>query len=117
MPNPVKIFIPGNPISVNALYRGRRFLTKEGEQIKYEYAVECRRQYKGPPLAGDISVIINVVFKNRRRRDLDNILKALLDSFKGILWSDDSQIMQITVRNCKGDIPGVNLFAFPHEPE
>ena len=91
----MKIVIPGNPISTNRLYRGRRFLTKEGEQIKDLYACEAYRQYKGKPLTGPVSVKVRVFLATKHRRDLDNILKALFDAMKGILWIDDAQVVSI----------------------
>jgi len=107
----MKIVIPGNPISTNALYRGRRFLTKEGEAIKYAYAATAYQQYKGKPLEGNVAVFIGVRFPDNRRRDLDNVLKALLDSFTGILWADDSQIDDLQIyRKTEGEV-GVEITA------
>lgn len=94
----MKITIPGNPISVNQLYRCRRFLTKKGETIKWGYQVEALRQYKGKPLKGNIIVDIDFFFADRRRHDIDNCLKALLDAFSGVLWEDDNQIVELQVR-------------------
>jgi Holliday junction resolvase RusA-like endonuclease len=45
-------------------------------------------------LSGPVEVIINV-FRPQKRGDLDNILKATLDSFNGLLYDDDSQIVKI----------------------
>jgi Holliday junction resolvase RusA-like endonuclease len=38
------------------------------------------------------------VYRPRRSGDLDNTLKAIQDSLKGILWRDDSQIVEIRAR-------------------
>lgn len=93
----MKLVIHGNPISVNNLYRGRRFLTAEGKAKKEEYGWKLRTQYKESPLVSEIELEIKVFLESKRRRDLDNILKALLDSMTGIIWQDDSQITKITI--------------------
>ena len=33
--------------------------------------------------------------KNRRRVDLDNLSKLILDSLNGIVWEDDCQVWQL----------------------
>jgi Holliday junction resolvase RusA-like endonuclease len=38
------------------------------------------------------------VYRPRRSGDLDNTLKAIQDSLKGILWKDDAQIVEIRAR-------------------
>ena len=110
----MKIIIPGTPISVNQLYRGRRFLTKQGEQIKYEYQCEAYNQYKGKPIVGPVEVIVEVFFNDKRKHDLDNTLKALFDSFTGILWKDDGQIVKITAMKKVGK-PCIKLYAWKFE--
>jgi crossover junction endodeoxyribonuclease RusA len=98
----ITVTIPGSPISVNKLYRGRRFLTKEGERIKNEYRYEAYRQYEGKPFKGPLFVSVLVFYNDKRKHDLDNILKALLDSMTGILWEDDSQIQEIIISKFEG---------------
>lgn len=49
-----------------------------------------------PDKAG-VAVQIAVYLPNKRRRDLDNLLKLLLDSFEGYLYSDDGQIASILI--------------------
>lgn len=43
---------------------------------------------------GAIAVDISV-YRPQQRGDLDNVLKALLDSLNGVLWVDDSQIVEL----------------------
>lgn len=44
---------------------------------------------------GDVWVRI-FAFRPAKRGDLDNMLKVVLDSLKGIAWQDDSQIVLLT---------------------
>lgn len=49
-------------------------------------------------LDGDLIVDIRLVPPDRRRRDVDNSLKALLDAMQfGGVYHDDSQIVRLTV--------------------
>lgn len=52
-----------------------------------------------PMISGPLAVDIEVFFPDRRRRDLDNILKSLLDSMTHAgVWEDDSQIEDLRIR-------------------
>lgn len=44
-------------------------------------------------LSGELSVSIDFYLPDRRRRDLDNLSKAVLDACNGIVWDDDQQIV------------------------
>ncbi len=48
---------------------------------------------------GRLAVVIEACPPDRRRRDLDNLLKGLLDALThGGAWEDDSQIDHLTIR-------------------
>ena len=85
------------PISTNRLYYGRKILTKEARENKEAMAWEMRAAWKGKPLEGNIKLTIDLYWPDNRPHDWDN-LKALGDSGNGILWNDDSQIVEATVR-------------------
>lgn len=91
-----KIILETPLISTNALYfsGGPRRLTPRARMIKDSIGWEARTQYHGEPKTGDLCVRIELHFKDKRRRDIDNI-KALLDALSGILWDDDSQIIEL----------------------
>jgi crossover junction endodeoxyribonuclease RusA len=100
------------PLSTNALYRGRRFLTTEGKTNKEALAWEMRAQWRGKPLTGPIALDIALWWPDGRRHDLDNI-KGLLDAFTGILYEDDSQIAELRIRKgIDGANPRVEIDAF-----
>jgi crossover junction endodeoxyribonuclease RusA len=92
----VKIRLPYPP-SLNHLYatfRGRRILSREGRQYK-----EVVAALVGPVncATGSLSVSVDA-YRPRKSGDLDNTLKALLDSLTGIIWQDDSQIVELHAR-------------------
>ena len=50
------------------------------------------------PLEGDLSLVVDLYPKDRRRRDIDAPLKALLDLLTHAnVWHDDSQVKQLIV--------------------
>jgi crossover junction endodeoxyribonuclease RusA len=52
-----------------------------------------------PRIESSLSVEIEACPPDRRRRDLDNLLKACLDALQhGGLYEDDFQICQLTIR-------------------
>lgn len=88
------------PPSTNNLYgtgtNGRRFLKSEGKAFKATSAAMALAAGVRP-IAGDVSVTVDV-YRPAKRGDLDNTLKSLLDSLKGVAWADDSQVTQILAR-------------------
>ena len=46
---------------------------------------------------GRIRLEVKFMFKDKRKRDIDNYLKVLIDSIKGVLFEDDDQIYELMV--------------------
>jgi Holliday junction resolvase RusA-like endonuclease len=96
-----EIILPFSAISYNTYYRifrGRYVISKRGK--------EFRQQVKDalvgkPKTLGRIKLEIEFSFKDKRLRDLDNHMKAIIDAIKGILFEDDSEIFQL---NCSKSI-------------
>ena len=91
----MKLTLTGNPVSVNQLYRGRRFLTQRGIDTKRDYHLQAKQQYCGALLEGPIKVELIVYFRSKATSDIDNVCKATLDSLTGVLWKDDRQIVEL----------------------
>lgn len=89
------------PPSTNHLYgRGQHgrigYLLPKVREAKEALQWEARSQHRGRPLGGDLAVEIQLVWPDKRRRDVDNV-KILLDAMSGILWDDDSQITDLHI--------------------
>jgi len=78
------------------MYQGRRFLTKQAKEYKETVAWEVRAQYRGKPINTPVRLKIALWWPDKRRHDLDNI-KGFLDAMTGILYEDDSQIVELTI--------------------
>ena len=76
-----------------------------------------RRQVKAilsgvPKLIGPVQVCIVASPPDKRQRDLDNLLKCLLDSLtKAGLWDDDSQVRSLTIVWSDGVGGRIKMFA------
>jgi crossover junction endodeoxyribonuclease RusA len=98
----LKIMLPYPP-SINSYYRtfrGRMLISKKGR----EYRVRVAEELIGvSPVTGRVAVEIDVFPPDRRRRDLDNVQKALLDAIEhaGII-EDDSMIDDL--HTIRGDV-------------
>jgi len=57
---------------------------------------EIKQQYSGDPLDGPLSMEVILVLPNRRKRDIDNMLKSLWDVLeKAKVIKNDNQIYEI----------------------
>lgn len=77
-------------------FRGRMVVSDEARAYKLQagwLAVAAGAQI----LEGALSLSIDV-YRARKAGDLDNKLKVLLDSLQGILYKNDSQIVEIHAR-------------------
>lgn len=111
---PLRLALPWPP-SVNAYWRS---IIVGGKKVKPRVQVlvsERGREYRravlracaqspalplwGPPLEGPLKFEAEFAEPDRRRRDLDNLMKAMLDALKVAgVYRDDSQIRRIESR-------------------
>ena len=97
------------PPSTNRLWRcptsgplrGRHLLSPEARQYK-DNAQTILDALDVEPIPGHVAVDMVAHPPDRRRRDLDNIIKIILDSLKGRAFGDDSNVVDIHIR--RGDV-------------
>lgn len=66
----------------------------------------------------EVSVKIIFHVPDRRRRDIDNLCKAVLDACNGILWEDDSQVSRAELeREVDAERPGIEIMVVRREIE
>ncbi|MDA3731553.1 RusA family crossover junction endodeoxyribonuclease [Niameybacter massiliensis] len=137
----VRFTIPGEP---KGKARPRVFMNKEGrsqaitpkETLSYENLVKWVYQntQDATKLEGEIEARIVAMYpipksmtkKNRqlidegklhptKKPDLDNVAKIVLDSLNGIAYSDDSQIVKLTVEKYYSVNPRVEVMLYEVE--
>jgi len=84
------------PPSLNDYWRhvgAKTLISREGRKYRERIAGAVRGL---PRLNGRLTLIMDVYPPDRRRRDLDNLFKSLLDSLqKANVYQDDNQIKHI----------------------
>ncbi len=92
------------PPSVNHYWRfgrGRFYVAEKGMEFRRAVCAKFRDTCAAP-LEGNVSIEIYVYPPDKKRRDLDNILKALLDALAyAKVYADDSQVSHIDVQRCE----------------
>ena len=102
----IELVLPWPP-SANTYWRhpnrgplaGRHLISRAGRSYRADVAriVGCARP-RGAPLAGRLAVALTAAPPDRRRRDLDNLLKAVQDALSHAgVWDDDEQIDWLTI--------------------
>ena len=87
--------LPIMACSVNKYYRswqGRVLISKDGREFKKEVDLLLNNYEK---VLGKIKLTLILHFKDKRKRDLDNYNKVLIDCLKNKMFEDDDQIYQL----------------------
>jgi len=110
------------PPSVNTYWRAngnRRFISKAGVEFKKavaEYVIN-----HDVPKLGDTLLMVTVIVmpRSKRRFDLDNLLKGLLDSLQDAgVYDDDCQVEHLTIMRGKPVKGGACIVSIePHQPK
>ena len=91
------------PPSVNHYYRRvgpRTLISREGRRFRERVCAHLA-QMGIRPMDGPLAIEIEVYPPDRRRRDVDNVQKALLDALQhGGAYQDDSQIVKLVTEKC-----------------
>jgi Holliday junction resolvase RusA-like endonuclease len=104
----LRLTVPGPPVPKGrargvTLRNGRRMFITPKRTLDYE--AEARAEiaaavaaHRGAwPLDARYEVELVVHFGTRRRCDLDNAAKSILDAANGYAWADDSQVDRLVV--------------------
>ena len=119
----MKLTLPFPP-SVNHYYRRvgpRTLISREGREYRRAIcgllAPGSGNGIRKPPAGGRIALAMDAFPPDRRRRDLDNLLKCTQDSLAHAgVFEDDSQIDVLTVLRCqpiKGGLIKVRVHDLP----
>lgn len=92
----MKFTVLGPPMPKERPRLGRRGVFTPRSTSAYERKVKFAAMAAGarPIASGDVCLSIAIYFPDRRRRDADNVFKAISDAGNGVLYSDDSQVKE-----------------------
>lgn len=89
------------PPSVNRYWRtfqGRMIISAEGRTYRKDVADQVLIQRGAKHYEGKLRVVIEAWRPDNRKRDLDNLLKAVLDSLTHAgVWADDGLIVDLRI--------------------
>jgi crossover junction endodeoxyribonuclease RusA len=89
------------PPSVNTYWRtfqGRMIISEKGRAYRKAVADQVLVQRGAKHYEGKLRVVIEAWRPDNRRRDLDNLLKAVLDSLTHAgVWADDGLIVDLRI--------------------
>lgn len=100
------------PLSVNAVWQGRRFKTKAYKQ----YEQDCGWFLKAPMIKGEVEVYYKFYIKNYAMSDVDNFIKPLQDILvKNGLIEDDRKIVKVTAEKIKSveEYTEIEIMTYP----
>jgi len=135
MTDQITFTVPGNPVAKG---RARAFLRKgrvahytPPKTAVYENLVRMTAQQAmagREPMDGPVELVVSARMRipaswSRKRQqaagtgaivptarpDLDNIVKAIKDGCNGILWRDDSQVVELRAQKSYGHVPCVQV--------
>jgi crossover junction endodeoxyribonuclease RusA len=97
------------PPSINHYWRharGKHYISAEGKAYR-DTVRDVLAAGRAQTLSGRVAVTIVANPPDRRKRDLDNVLKALLDALTHAgLWTDDEQIDDLRIVRDRVVAPG-----------
>jgi crossover junction endodeoxyribonuclease RusA len=77
-----------------------------------------RQAAKGWKVDDTSEFIVGMSFflSTRRRRDIDNMMKLVMDALNGVCWKDDSQVVEAWGRKHVSKPPGTGVAVWRLEP-
>lgn len=105
-----QFFVPGPPVPFTRVLRGSKQARAERYRA-YRLAVGFKAKEAGAEIIeGPVHVGIDIYDDQKRRRyDLDNVFKGILDALNGICFIDDRQVESGRFRLHKGGDAGVEI--------
>lgn len=94
------------PPSINHYWRHTKnghYISKEGQAYRELVLFRCLKHRQLFTKSDRLSIYIDASPPDKRKRDLDNVLKSLLDALQhGGLYPDDSQIDRLSIERKSG---------------
>ena len=108
----IELKIPVKPISVNAVWQGRRFKTKAYKQYEYD----CMWFMGSKKLVGEVEVHYRFYLKNYALSDVDNLIKPIQDIMvKSGIIEDDRKIKKVVAEKFKSNEDKIEINIFKYQ--
>ncbi len=80
------------------------YLTKKARDFRKKVREQINKQTINPSKE-QVKIKIIITFKDKRKRDIDNYAKTIIDAMKGLFFMDDNQIKELTLIKEQGKKP------------
>lgn len=101
----VSLTLTGEPKSTQTCYKYRcagrfvqGYMDAKCKTLKKSYQKQIMTQYTGTPLKTPLKAVLALWHGTKRLSDIDNFNKLVLDSLTGLVYEDDSQIIELAIR-------------------
>jgi Holliday junction resolvase RusA-like endonuclease len=94
---------------------GRFYLPRPYLAYRDLVAMHLRAAYRGDPELGPIRLVLGFYRSTKRKADVDNLAKTILDAGTAIVWGDDSQILELVAEISYRSEPSVEILAYTLE--
>jgi crossover junction endodeoxyribonuclease RusA len=117
----LKFTIPGPPVGKGRPRFWGKKPTTPPKTRKYEELVGwCGRYAANKDHVGNLIgwyyLDVRLYFKNDRRPDTDNVVKAVMDGLEGVLWANDRNVLPRVQRVVIGSVePRIEVEIYPYE--
>jgi Holliday junction resolvase RusA-like endonuclease len=104
--------VPGTPATKTRprFGNGRAFTTKPTHVAEQRLRLYFGRAGVVREDFNDLGVTLVFRAATRQRRDIDNLVKLVLDAGNGVLWRDDNQVVELAAKLTRGDgDPGTDI--------
>ena len=92
---------------------GKFYLPKTYVAFRDLVAVHLGAAHRGPLEAGPLRLVLGFYRTSRRKADVDNLAKSVLDAGTGTVWEDDSQILDLHAQVRHRDAgPSIELLVY-----
>lgn len=116
----VRVTIPGEPVpkARPRVVNGRTYTPERTKTAEHAIGWALRSALGPKGVDGEREFSVHAVFRTstKRRCDLDNLLKTVLDAGNGVVWSDDSQVVEARCRIVRGCPDASTYIAISEEP-
>lgn len=101
----LSIVIPSEPVpkARARTVRGHSYTPARTRVAQDAVAWHARQSYRLSPMRGRVGIEIVFRCRSRRRCDVDNLAKLVMDGMNGILYRDDSQIDVLRIKRVHVD--------------
>jgi crossover junction endodeoxyribonuclease RusA len=103
----IRFVVPGRPVpAVRMTQRGKFVKKSAGRYLAYKNQVAwaakaAKMKHNAECFDGPVEVIATAYIYGNRSGDVDNLAKSWLDGMNGIIWLDDRQVTDLTIRKRK----------------